>query len=49
MDPRRQAVTVFHLGEQGYEAGAIYKSGAVRSRVLPKLRVRIDELFESIA
>jgi Uma2 family endonuclease len=48
VDPRHKAVTVFHLGEDGYDAGTIFKSGAVRSQVLPKLRVRIERIFESI-
>lgn len=49
VDPRHNAVTVFHLGEEGFDAGIIFKSGAVRSRVLPKLHVRIEKLFEPIA
>lgn len=45
VDPRRRAVTVFHLGKHAYDAGSIFNSGAVRSRVLPKLRVTIEKLF----
>ncbi len=45
VEPRAQTVTVFHLGEAGYDAGEMFKSGRVRSRVLPKLSVSIAKLF----
>ena len=48
VDPHHKTVKVFHLGEHGYDAGQLFKSGAVRSRVLPKLRVSIEKLFEPI-
>jgi Uma2 family endonuclease len=47
VDPRRKAVTVFHLVKHAYDAGSIFKNGAVRSRVLPKLRVTVEKLFAS--
>ena len=47
VDPRRKSVTVFHLIQQAYDGGALFKSGAVRSRVLPKLRLTIEKLFAS--
>lgn len=45
VDPRAKAVTVFHLGERGYDAGRTCRRGVLRSRVLPKLRLALGQLF----
>lgn len=45
VDTRDKAVTVFRLCEGGCDEGRTFRSGTVRSQVLPKLRVRIRELF----
>ena len=45
VDPRRRTVTVFHHTPTGYDAGRTFRRGAVRSRVLPRLRVQVSALF----
>ena len=45
IDPRRKAVTVFHLSQEGYDSGRTFTAGTVRSRVLPKLRIATHKLF----
>ena len=46
VDGRHRAVTVFVLGARGrYDAGRTVIAGAVRSRVLPKLRLPVDRIF----
>jgi Uma2 family endonuclease len=45
VDPRGKAVTIFHLGEQGYGDGQTFRSGILHSRALPKLRLSLDKLF----
>jgi Uma2 family endonuclease len=47
VDPRHKVVRVFHLGKRGDDAGTIFKRGAVRSRVLPKLRLTREKIFTS--
>ena len=43
---RHRTVTVFSLGPHGYDAGRTVMAGALRSRVLPRLRVPMAKLFE---
>jgi Uma2 family endonuclease len=43
--PRRKTVTVFHLVAGRYDAGHTFRSGSIRSRVLPKLRLPVARLF----
>jgi Uma2 family endonuclease len=45
VDPRGKAVTLFHRGERGYGDGQTFRSGMLRSRALPKLRLSLDKLF----
>ena len=45
VDPRQKAVTVFCHSPSGYGAGRTFRRGPVRSRVLPRLRVRVAALF----
>jgi len=45
VDPRSKAVTVFHLREQAYGNGQMFRGGIARSRVLPKLRLAVEKLF----
>lgn len=45
VDPRAKTVTLFHLGERGYGDGQAFRSGTVRSRALPRLRLPIEKLF----
>jgi len=45
IDPRRRLVMVYHLRDRRYDSGQTFRAGTVRSRVLQKLRVRVDMLF----
>jgi len=45
VDGQRKTVTVFRFGDTGYDAGKAFRSGAIRSRVLPRLRLSIAKLF----
>lgn len=45
VDSDHRAVTVFTAGPRGYGAGRTAIGGALRSRVLPKLRVSVAALF----
>jgi Uma2 family endonuclease len=45
VDPRRKLVTVFHLGNREYDAGQMFTTGTLRSKVLPKLRIAVEKLF----
>jgi len=45
VDPRQKSVTVFHLADARYDAGLVFRTGALRARVLPKLRLALDQLF----
>ena len=46
VDSDHRAVTVFMAGPRGYGAGRTAIGGALRSRVLPKLRVSVAKLFQ---
>lgn len=46
VDGRHRALTVFSLGPRGYDPGRTVIAGNLRSRVLPKLRVSVIQLFE---
>jgi Uma2 family endonuclease len=45
VDPVQRSVTVFHRGPAGYGSGRVFRRGALRSRVLPKLRLQVAALF----
>jgi Uma2 family endonuclease len=45
VDPRRRTVTVHSLTKQAYGAGRMYARGTIRSPVLLKLRIEIEQLF----
>jgi Uma2 family endonuclease len=45
VDPRAKTLSVFHLTEGRYGEGRSHASGTVRSRVLPKLRLSVANLF----
>jgi Uma2 family endonuclease len=45
VDPDRRVVTVYHLDDGRYGAGARVRSGRIPSRVLPQLELTIEELF----
>jgi Uma2 family endonuclease len=45
VDPRRKVVTVFQLGDREYDAGHVFTTGTLRSKVLPKLRIAVEKLF----
>jgi Uma2 family endonuclease len=47
VDPPGRAVTVFSKSPAGYGAGRTSRRGTVQSRVLPRLRLRIADLFGS--
>ena len=44
VDPARRSVAVFHLGKQGY-AGRSIAEGKLRSRVLSRLDLQVEEIF----
>lgn len=46
VDPPRRAVTVFHLERGRYGTARPIIRGRVRSRVLPALRVTVDQIFD---
>lgn len=46
VDSDHRAVTVFSAGARGYGGGRTAIAGALRSRVLPKLRVSVAKLFQ---
>lgn len=45
VDPVRKEVTVFDLAKRGYAAGRSFKSGRIRSRVLPRLALSVGGIF----
>jgi Uma2 family endonuclease len=45
VDTRGQTVTVFHRSRAGYDSGRTFRRGVVRSRVLPRLRIQIADIF----
>ena len=45
VDPDRNVVTVYSLGDGGYGAGTRVRAGRIPSRVLPQLELTIEELF----
>jgi Uma2 family endonuclease len=47
IDPAARSVTVFEHTPTGFDAGELHRRGWIRSRVLPKLRLRVSALFES--
>lgn len=47
LDPARKRVTVFAHSASGYGAGVVYSAGALRSPLLPGLRIALAALFRS--
>jgi len=45
VDPAKKVVTIFHLIRHRYDAGRSFKSGRVRSRVLPELALALEDIF----
>jgi Uma2 family endonuclease len=45
VDPGRKEVIVFYRGEGAYGPGHTVRKGAIRSRVLPKLKITVEKLF----
>lgn len=45
IDPQRRTVTTFHLGRRGYDAGRTFSTGKIKSRVLPRLDLSVEDLF----
>jgi len=45
VDAQRRTVTVFHLGKRGYDAGRTFGTGKIKSRVLPKLDLSVEDVF----
>jgi Uma2 family endonuclease len=45
VDAQRRTVTVFHLGKRGYDAGRVFSAGKIKSRVLPKLDLSVEDVF----
>jgi Uma2 family endonuclease len=46
VDTREKVVTVFALQDRKYEAGRTFRSGTIRSRALPGLRLSVERVFE---
>ena len=46
VDPDRRDVTVFHLAGGRYDAGVVFQSGTIASKVLPSLAVDVNDVFE---
>ena len=45
VDGKRREVVVFHLEGEGYDGGQTSSEGVIESRVLPDLRIAIEDLF----
>jgi Uma2 family endonuclease len=45
VDPRRRHVVVHALRGAGYDAGTTFASGVVSSKVLPRLRLTVEEIL----
>ena len=45
VDAQRRTVTVFHLGKRGYDAGRTFGAGKIKSRLLPKLDLSVEDVF----
>lgn len=45
VDPERRAVTVFERSPAGYGSGRTFRRGTLRSRMLPRLRLQVADLF----
>lgn len=45
VDPAKKVVTVFHLSRHRYSTGRSFKSGRIRSRVLPGLDASVEQVF----
>ena len=45
VDAQRRTVTVFHLTKGGYDAGQAFSAGKIKSRVLPKLDLSVEDVF----
>jgi Uma2 family endonuclease len=45
VDAQRRTVTVFHLTKRGYDDGQPFSAGKIKSRVLPKLDLSVEDVF----
>ncbi|MBI1814711.1 MAG: Uma2 family endonuclease [Deltaproteobacteria bacterium] len=45
VDPAKKIVTVFHLTRRRYGAGRSFKTGRIRSRVLPQVDLSAEDVF----
>ena len=46
VNPDRRDVTVFHLAGGRYDAGVVFASGGIVSKLLPALAITVDAIFE---
>lgn len=46
VDPRKRAITVFHLEAQSFDAGTVFTSGAASSAILPGLAIPLNDVFD---
>jgi Uma2 family endonuclease len=45
VDPAERAITVFHLGPHGYDAGTRLTAGRLRSRLFSDLNATVEDVF----
>jgi len=46
VDPEHREVAVFHLNGHRYDSGTFFRTGTVRSQVLPALAIELAQVFE---